>query len=102
MYLKENAHYLYCTAVIQTTGKVSYEQLVEHLERLRVKTVTEEGCVLFEIVPLERALGRFALWEIWQNQAAFYYHHEQDYTKNFFAAEFDTIEFFESSQKVDL
>lgn len=60
MYLKENTNYLYCTAVIQTTGKVSYEQLVEHLEALRAKTVKEPGCVLFEIVPLESALGRFA------------------------------------------
>ncbi|EHC6546484.1 antibiotic biosynthesis monooxygenase, partial [Listeria monocytogenes] len=47
MYLKEKANYLYCTAVIQTTGKVSYEQLVEHLEALRAKTVKEPGCVLF-------------------------------------------------------
>lgn len=49
MYLKENANYLYCTAVIQTTGKVSYEQLVEHLEKLRAKTVTEEGCVYLKL-----------------------------------------------------
>ncbi|EAD8001449.1 antibiotic biosynthesis monooxygenase [Listeria monocytogenes] len=102
MYLKENTNYLCCTAVIQTTGKVSYEQLVEHLEALRAKTVKEPGCVLFEIVPLESALGRFALWEIWQNQESFYYHHEQNYTKEFFAAELDTVEFFESSEKVNL
>ncbi|EAK8404898.1 antibiotic biosynthesis monooxygenase [Listeria monocytogenes] len=102
MYLKEKANYLYCTAVIQTTRKVSYEQLVEHLEALRAKTVKESGCVLFEIVPLESALGRFALWEIWQNKEAFYFHHEQPYTKEFFAAKFDTVEFFESSEKVDL
>ncbi|MBC2182314.1 antibiotic biosynthesis monooxygenase [Listeria sp. FSL L7-0233] len=102
MYLKENANYLYCTAIIQTTGKVSYEQLVECLEALRAKTVKEAGCVLFEIVPLEKALGRFALWEIWQNQEAFYFHHKQPYTKDFFAAELDTVEFFESSEKVAL
>ncbi|EAC6072664.1 antibiotic biosynthesis monooxygenase, partial [Listeria monocytogenes] len=57
MYLKEKKNYLYCTAVIQTTGKVSYEQLVEHLEALRTKTVKEPGCVLFEIIPLESVLG---------------------------------------------
>ncbi|MBC1374575.1 antibiotic biosynthesis monooxygenase [Listeria sp. FSL L7-1699] len=102
MYLKENPNYLYCTAVIQTTGKVSYELLVEHLEELRAKTITEKGCILFEIVPLEKQHGRFALWEIWQSQEAFYYHHQQNYTKEFFAAELDTIEFFESSKKVDL
>ncbi|EKM9284404.1 antibiotic biosynthesis monooxygenase, partial [Listeria monocytogenes] len=39
---------------------------------------------------------------IWQNQEAFYYHHEQNYTKEFFAAKLDTVEFFESSEKVDL
>lgn len=99
MYLKEKKNYLYCTAVIQTTGKVSYEQLVEHLEALRAKTVKEPGCVLFEIVPLESALGRFALWEIWQNQEAFYYHHEQNYTKEFLQRNLTRLNFSKAQRK---
>ncbi len=98
----KNDNYLYCTAVIQTTGKVPYEQLVEHLAELSEKTIAEAGCIMFKVVPLEKATGRFALWEIWKNQAAFYAHHEQTYTKEFFQAELDTIEFFESSEKVEL
>lgn len=100
--MKSNENYLYCTTIIQTTEKVPYEQLVEHLGELQEKTVTEAGCVMFQVVPLEKTLGRFALWEIWENQAAFYHHHNQDCTKEFFQAELDTLEFFESSEKVDL
>ncbi|MBC1489768.1 antibiotic biosynthesis monooxygenase [Listeria sp. FSL L7-1485] len=95
-------HYLYCTAVIQTTGKVPYEQLVEHLAKLREQTIAETGCIMFKVVPLEKTTGRFALWEIWEDQTAFYTHHDQTYTKEFFQAELDTIEFFESSEKVEL
>lgn len=102
MKLKKQPDYLYCTAIIQTTGKVSYEQLVEHLADLRDQTEAEPGCVMFQIVPLEKTLGRFALWEIWENQAAFYAHHKQTYTKEFFQAGYDTIEIFESSEKVTL
>ncbi|WP_271004156.1 putative quinol monooxygenase [Listeria seeligeri] len=98
----KNDNYLYCTAVIQTTGKVPYEQLVEQLTELSEKTVAESGCIMFKVVPLEKTTGRFALWEIWKNQAAFYTHHKQTYTKEFFHAELDTIEFFESSEKVEL
>ncbi|MBF2345222.1 antibiotic biosynthesis monooxygenase [Listeria seeligeri] len=98
----KNDNYLYCTAVIQTTGKVPYEQLVEQLTELSEKTVAESGCIMFKVVPLEKRTGRFALWEIWKNQAAFYAHHKQTYTKEFFHAELDTIEFFESSEKVEL
>ncbi|AHI55611.1 putative quinol monooxygenase [Listeria ivanovii] len=102
MKLKEQPDYLYCTAIIQTTGKVSYEQLVEHLMDLRDQTEAEPGCMVFQVVPLEKSVGRFDLWEIWENQAAFYAHHEQTYTKEFFQAELDTIEMFESSEKVHL
>lgn len=58
--------------------------------------------MVFQVVPLEKSVGRFDLWEIWENQAAFYAHHEQTYTKEFFQAELDTIEMFESSEKVHL
>lgn len=99
MYLKENTNYLYCTAVIQTTGKVSYEQLVEHLEALRAKTVKEPGCVLFEIVPLESALGRFALWEIWQNQESFITITNRTIRKNFLLRNLTRLNFSKAQRR---
>lgn len=102
MNIDKKENYLYCTAVVQTTGKVSYRELVNRLNELKEKTNCEEGCIMFEISPLEKEKGRFALWEIWENQDAFYGHHRQEYTKEFFKAELDTIEFFESSEKVQL
>jgi quinol monooxygenase YgiN len=102
MKLNEATPYLYCTAVIQSTGKVPYAELTAALKKLCEQTVKEPGCILFQVVPLEKERERFALWEIWQDQAAFYAHHEQSYTKEFFKAELDTIEFFESSEQVHL
>ncbi|MTD40129.1 antibiotic biosynthesis monooxygenase [Erwinia sp. CPCC 100877] len=102
MKLNEATPYLYCTAVLQATGKVPYDELAAALETPRKQTAAEPGCILFQVVPLEKERERFALWEIWQDQAAFYAHHEQSYTKDFFKAELDTIEFFESSEKVRL
>lgn len=96
-----NEHYLYCTAIIQSTKQVSYEQLVNKLSQLKKVTDTEPGCISFQIVPLDREKERFALWEIWQDTAAFYLHHKKEYTKSFLNEQLDTIEFFESSQKVD-
>jgi quinol monooxygenase YgiN len=83
MKLNEATPYLYCTAVIQSTGKVPYAELTAALKKLCEQTVKEPGCILFQVVPLEKERERFALWEIWQDQAAFYAHHEQSYTKNF-------------------
>ncbi|MDA9470649.1 putative quinol monooxygenase [Enterococcus sp. 5H] len=100
--MKEKNTFLYCTAVVQTTGKVTYEALADKLNELQELTVLEEGCVLFKVVPLNKKQGRFALWEIWKGQAAFYEHHSKEYTKNFFAEELDTVEFFESSEEVQL
>lgn len=97
-YLRKN--YLYCTAIIQSTKKVTYEQLINKLENLRNKTIAEAGCILFEIMPLEKE--RFALWEIWKDKDSFYAHHRQEYTKKFFSEQLDTIEIFESSEKVSI
>ncbi|MBO0475985.1 antibiotic biosynthesis monooxygenase [Vagococcus sp. DIV0080] len=99
-YLKED--YLYCTAILQSTKKVPYEQLIKKLEKLQEKTTTEKGCILFEVVPLNRELERFGLWEIWKDTESFYKHHEKEYTKEFFAEQLDTIELFESSKEVSL
>jgi quinol monooxygenase YgiN len=102
MKLNKATTYLYCTAIIQSTGKVPYAELATALQTLCEQTAKEPGCISFQAVPLDKERERFALWEIWQDQAAFYAHHEQSYTKEFFKAELDTIEFFESSEKVYL
>ncbi|MTD38613.1 antibiotic biosynthesis monooxygenase [Erwinia sp. CPCC 100877] len=94
--------YLYCTAIIQSTKKVPYEQLVSKLNQLKEDTKSELGCISFEIVPLNRDKERFALWEVWKDTNAFYTHHKKEYTKRFFNEKLDTIELFESSKEVTI
>lgn len=96
------APFLYCTAIVQSTKKIGYNALIEKLSALQEVTSIEAGCILFKIVPLDRYEERFALWEIWENKEAFYAHHQKDYTKAFFSEQLDTIELFESSEKVSL
>lgn len=51
----------------------------------------EPGCIAFHIHSVENAPTSFVLFERWENQAAFDFHLEQEYTKALFESFKDTL-----------
>lgn len=100
--MEKNPDYLYCTAIIKATDGTDYEILVKELSILEEKTALEKGCIKFFVSPLDKEEKKFSLWEIWENDEAFYEHHKKPYTKELFAKKLTSIELFESSRKVNL
>lgn len=99
---EKKSGYLYCTAIIKATEGTNYEILKHELEKLEEKTILEEGCINFFISPLDKDEKRFSLWEIWQDDNAFYEHHKKSYVLEYFSKKLSEIVLFESSRKVDL
>lgn len=100
--IQKNPAYLYCTAIIQAKEETDYEVLKSELDKLEEKTILEDGCILFFISPLNKDNKKFSLWEIWENDAAFYEHHKKSYTQEYFSKKLSDIILFESSRKVEL
>ena len=98
----KNPSYLYCTAIIRATEGTDYEIVKNELLELEEKTNQETGCIQFFISPLNPKEKKFALWEIWEDDKAFYEHHKKIYTQELFAKKITEIVLFESSRKVSL
>ena len=97
-----NNNHLYCTAIIQSTGKIPYLELVAELKKLEDLTNKEPGCISFQVIPMSEQEQQFALWEVWTSEEGFYAHHNMDYTQRYFAKEITELKLFESSRGVNL
>lgn len=93
---------LYCTAIIQSTNKIPYDELVIELKNLERLTNLETGCISFKVIPMSVKEQTFALWEIWKDENGFYDHHNMEYTKELFSKKITKIKVFESSKEVAL
>ena len=47
-------------------------------------TLAEEGCLCFDLHESTDEESTLFLYEVWRDEAAFAYHHAQDYTKDVF------------------
>lgn len=97
-----NKNHLYCTAIIQSTQKISYFELVNELKKLEDLTNQEPDCISFQVIPMSEEEQRFALWEVWTSEEGFYAHHNMDYTQSLFARKITEVKLFESSRVVNL
>jgi quinol monooxygenase YgiN len=100
--IEKNAAYLYCTAILRATEGTDYEVLKRELFKLEKKTVLEEGCIIFFVSPLDEKEKQFSLWEIWRDDEAFYSHHKNIHTQEYFSKKLSEVILFESSRKVEL
>jgi quinol monooxygenase YgiN len=60
--------------------------LRNRLGELVAKTVTEPGCIRFEIFEVVGSPGRFVLWEVFRDADALQQHMAADYTQAYFAS----------------
>lgn len=99
--MKKKSSYLYCTAIIRAAEGTDYNFLKSELDKLEEKTILEDGCIQFFISPLNKNDKKFSLWEIWEDDEAFYEHHKKDYTQEYFSKKLADLILFESSRKVE-
>lgn len=67
----------------------------EELAILRAHTITEEGCISFEIRPHQNAPNKFTLWEEWISADALTAHFEAAHTKHYLSLELTHIDYVE-------
>ncbi|MEX5935763.1 putative quinol monooxygenase [Mammaliicoccus sciuri] len=94
--------YVYCTAIIKSTNKVDYDQLIDIFKELEKNTSEEEGCISFQVIPMLKEKGTIALWEVWKDKEAFYKHHSFSHTIRIAEQKLTEVIVFESSVKLEI
>ncbi len=94
---KDLKNLYYCTACIKVTEGNDYNFVYDEIIKLVKQTILEEGCVEFLVVPGNREAGEFILWEIWQDEEAFHFHHNAQHTKDYFSKELTEIKWLEKA-----
>jgi quinol monooxygenase YgiN len=62
------------------------EELRERLRAVVAQTLTEPGCLEFQVFELTDRPGQFVLWEKFADQAALEAHMEAPWTREYFAS----------------
>jgi quinol monooxygenase YgiN len=62
------------------------DELRQRLRTVVARTVTEPGCLEFQVFELTEQPGRFVLWEKFADQAALDAHMAAEWTRDYFAS----------------
>lgn len=95
-------NFVYCTAIIQSTGKESYDEVLKKFNNFEEITSKEDGCVSFSVVPMSSKKHEIALWEIWKDEDSFYNHHQMKHTIDLANQQLTKVKIFESSHELNL
>jgi len=86
---------VWISAGITTKQGISPEQVKQALNELRLATLHENGCIMFDILQNNEQPEHFTLWEQWQDQATLEAHFNMPHTLSYFKKELTDLNYIE-------
>ncbi|RED46162.1 putative quinol monooxygenase [Aestuariispira insulae] len=95
-------HPLWISAGIEVTDPAKLKSARIELDQLRHHTISEKGCLQFEIFQDNDTPGRFTLWECWTDQSALDAHFAAAHTQAYLAQDLTQVVYIEKLGKLKI
>lgn len=93
---------LWVSAGIELTETAEEKATCLELDRLRHHTISEPGCLYFEIFRDQENPKRFTLWECWTGQEALDAHFQEPHTLDYLAKDLTRVVYVEKLTKLKM
>ncbi|MBO1256329.1 antibiotic biosynthesis monooxygenase [Alteromonas sp. 5E99-2] len=93
---------LWVSAGLKNCSNNTHEEVRGALETLQSKTVTESGCIRFDVLQNKANPHLFTLWEEWVNEDALTAHFKHKHTLDYLAMELTEVVYIEKLSRINL